>query len=112
MFKSISVLKLKARFYVLILGLINILGFPMLIGCSGNARNIAFEDHNQTANCLNNPNDTIKKEKQKKDSIALVKSKQDSIVRQDSLNKVNKNPYKPISPMAMYGIQPVNNNIK
>jgi hypothetical protein len=101
-------LRLRSRYYILLLGLLGGFGFAFLFGCSSSRSNNNETNAADSLKKVEALNDSIKKEKQKKDSIAIVKKKQDSIARVDSINKVNQgnNPYKPVPPMAMYGARP------
>ncbi len=101
-----SFLKLKSKYYILLLGIIHILGFTFLSGCTSSGNNNNRNNTTDSFKRIKEVNDSINKEKHKKDSIATIKKNQDSIVRIDSINKANKNNYNPAPPKCMYGAPP------
>jgi hypothetical protein len=93
---KLSFLKLKSRWYVFILGMLNILSFTFILGCINNTDN------------QNKINESLAKEKHIQDSIANSYRVKDSLAHLDSINRpepINNN-FKPVNNAKKYGIRP------
>jgi len=108
MMKKPLFLKFKRKCYLLILGLLQIVGFSFFFGCASSGNDNNKVNYNDSLKRVKEVKDSIAFEKHKKDSIAEIQKMQDSIARVDSINKIkkNKNHYKPPPTKCMYGIAP------
>jgi len=90
------------------LGLLHIIGLSFFTGCTstGNSNNKISND--DSLKRVKEIKDSIALNKHKKDSLAEIQKMQDSIAREDSIKKIkkNKNHYKPPPTKCMYGIAP------
>ncbi len=105
MFKNI-LLKFQCRFYVFILGLLNLFAFSVIIGCSNK-----IEKKDNSADSIariKKINNSIVKQEKRDDSIQEIKRVQDSIAREDSIKKATyiKKKYKPTNCLPEYGVGP------
>jgi len=108
MMKKPLFLKFKCKFYIFILGLLHIIGLSFFAGCASSGNNNNKVNNDDSLKRVKEVKDSIAIEKHKKDSIAEIQMMQDSIARVDSINKIkkNKNHYKPPPTKCMYGIAP------
>jgi hypothetical protein len=108
-----SFLRFKSKYYILLLGIIHILGFSFLFSYNSSGNNIKNNTFNSVKK-VKEINDTIKKVKPRKVSISDIKKKYDSIARLDSINIINlkKNSYGSPAIKCMYGVTPNFNNNK